>query len=196
VRGCDLANDWSVAPSMLRIRVHVLPHGILRESVALHVVRSAPKNGIDSRADECRGGWVDRRSSTLAAGSVDRRSAQRCRACESGWSAMATDQELVLLAPADHVRSDRLTEEVRRAGDSPERADVPGAMAIARCEESLPEPLNAFCRRLLGGAFRCGGTICQTAVTSAWSLEAASSALGPSREISNSVATNTNRSRP
>ena len=44
VRGCDLANDWSVAPSMLRIRYTFFLMALLRESVALYVVRSAPEN--------------------------------------------------------------------------------------------------------------------------------------------------------
>ena len=76
---------------------------------------------------------------------------------------------LLLWAPADHIRSDRLTQEVRRAGDSLERVDVHGAAAIARCEESLAEAVEEFFRRPAVARFSAAA-VCRTTVTSAWSL--------------------------
>ena len=57
--------------------------------------------------------------------------------CESGWSAMATDQVLFLSAPADHVRSDRLTrrfdaQAIVRARRRPWRCSDCSVRGIAR----------------------------------------------------------------
>lgn len=70
---------------------------------------------------------------------------------------------------ADDVRSDRLSEEVRRAGDGRGRADVLRAGAIARCEESLAEALEVLFPRPSVARF-AAVALCATAVTSAWSL--------------------------
>ena len=83
------------------------------------------------------------------------------------------------------VRPDRLSEEVRRAGEGRGRADVLGAAAITRYEESLAEAFECF---FAGPRWHASmrRAVCRTAVTSARSLlDAASSGLGRSREVSN-----------
>jgi hypothetical protein len=105
--------------------------------------------------------------SPSAAGSVDRRSARRCRAGESGWSAMAADQ-VFLSAPAEQPPLRSAHEDIRRARDGPQRVDLPiGAAATARFEESPQKPLVVCAGPRWRASVRWRSA--PAVVTSAWS---------------------------
>jgi hypothetical protein len=92
---------------------------------------------------------------------------------------------LVPVGAGGSRRSDRLTRRFDAQEMVPSASTSSGAAAIARGEESHAEAFECFFRR--PSVARLGAVaLCATVVTSAWSLAtAASSGLGPSREVSN-----------